>query len=64
MPDKTLFIARNDPGKQRKKIGMDRKKLGKVKDLFEQMEDDFNEFDQYINRLIKNNKKGEIRHNA
>ena len=57
MADKTLFIARNDPGKQRKK-------LGKVKDLFEQMEDDFNEFDQYINRLIKNNKKGEIRHNA
>ena len=57
MADKTLFIARNDPAKQRKKIG-------KVKDLFEQMEDDFNEFDQYINRLIKNNKKGEIKYNA
>ena len=57
MADKTLFIARNDPAKKRKKIG-------KVKDLFEQMEDDFNEFDQYINRLIKNNKKGEIKHNA
>ena len=57
MADKTLFIARNDPAKQRKK-------LGKVKDLFEQMEDDFNEFDQYINRLIKNNKKGEIKYNA
>ena len=64
MADKTLFIARNDPAKQRKKLGMDRKKIGKVKDLFEQMEDDFNEFDQYINRLIKNNKKGEIKHNA
>ena len=54
MADKTLFIARNDPAKERKKLGMDRKRLGKVKDLFEQMEDDFNEFDQYINRLIKN----------
>ena len=56
MADKTLFIARNDPGKERKKIG-------KVKDLFEQMEDDFNEFDQYINRLIKN-KGRRIKHNA
>ncbi len=64
MADKTVIILRNDPAKQRKKLGMDRKKIGKVKDLFEQMEDDFNEFDQYINRLIKNNKKGEIRHNA
>ena len=26
--------------------------------------DDFNEFDRYINRLIKNNKKGEIKYNA
>ena len=57
MADKTKMILRNDPAKNRKK-------LGKVKDLFEQMEDDFNEFDQYINRLIKNNKKGEIKHNA
>ena len=64
MANKTVIILRNDPAKQRKKLGMDRKKIGKVKDLFEQMEDDFNEFDQYINRLIKNNKKGEIRHNA
>ena len=56
MADKTLFIARNDPAKNRKKIG-------KVKDLFEQMEDDFNEFDQYINRLIKN-KGRRIKHNA
>ena len=64
MADKTVIILRNDPAKQRKKLGMDRKKIGKVKDLFEQMEDDFNEFDQYINRLIKNNKKGEIKHNA
>ena len=64
MADKPVIILRNDPAKQRKKLGMDRKKIGKVKDLFEQMEDDFNEFDQYINRLIKNNKKGEIRHNA
>ena len=57
MADKTKMILRNDPAKKRIK-------LGKVKDLFEQMEDDFNEFDQYINRLIKNNKKGEIKHNA
>ena len=33
MADKTLFIARNDPAKQRKKIG-------KVKDLFEAALDD------------------------
>jgi len=64
MADKTLFIARNDPGKQRKKLGMERKKIGKVKDLFEQMEDDFNEFDHYIKHLIKNKKKGAIKHNA
>ena len=33
MADKTLFIARNDPAKQRKK-------LGKVKDLLEAAIDD------------------------
>ena len=47
MADKTLFIARNDPAKKRKK-------LGKVKDLFEQMEDDFNDFDAYIDHVFKN----------
>ena len=56
MADKTLFIARNDPAKQRKK-------LGKVKDLFEQMEKEYNEFEHYINSIIKN-KGGEIKHNA
>ena len=40
MADKTLFIARNDPAKQRKKLGMDRKKLGKLKDLLEAAIDD------------------------
>ena len=54
MADKILFIARNDPAKQRKKLGMERKKIGKVKDLFEQMEDDFNDFDSFINHVFKN----------
>ena len=57
MADKTLFIARNDPAKERKKHG-------KVKDLFEQMEKEYNEFEHYINSIIKNNKKGEIKYNA
>ena len=63
MADKTLFIARNDPAKERKKLGMDRKKIGKVKDLFEQMEQEYDEFEHYINSIIKN-KGGEIKHNA
>jgi len=56
MPDKTVIILRNDPAKKRKK-------LGKVKDLFEQMEKEYNEFEHYINSIIKN-KGGEIKHNA
>ena len=56
MADKTLFIIKNDPAKERKK-------LGKVKDLFEQMEKEYNEFEHYINSIIKN-KEGEIKHNA
>ena len=56
MPDKTVIILRNDPAKERKK-------LGKVKDLFEQMEKEYNEFEHYINSIIKN-KGGEIKHNA
>ena len=54
--DKTKMILRNDPAKKRKK-------LGKVKDLFEQMENEYNEFEHYINSIIKN-KGGEIKHNA
>ena len=54
--DKTKMILRNDPAKKRKK-------LGKVKDLFEQMEQEYNEFEHYINSIIKN-KGGEIKHNA
>ena len=54
MADKTVMILRNDPAKNRKKLGMDRKKLGKVKDLFEQMEDDFNDFDSFIDHVFKN----------
>ena len=57
MADKTLIILRNDPAKQRKR-------LGKVKDLFEQMEKEYNEFEHYNNSIIKNNKKGEIKYNA
>ena len=38
MADKTLFIARNDPAK-------DRKKLGKVKDLLENELDDLLMYD-------------------
>ena len=57
MADKTLIIIKNDPAKERKK-------LGKVKDLFEQMENEYNEFEHYINSIIKNNKKGEIKYNA
>ena len=46
MADKTKMILRNDPAKKRIN-------LGKVKDLFEQMEDDFNEFQHYIDSIIK-----------
>ena len=65
MADKTLFIARNDPAKQRKKLGMDRKKLGKVKDLLEAAIDDAQmyEFDVAMGS-IKKIKGGEIKHNA
>ena len=58
MADKTVMILRNDPAKNRKKLGMDRKKLGKVKDLFEQMEDDFNDFDSFIDHVFKNKGRG------
>ena len=58
MADKTLFIARNDPAKQRKK-------LGKVKDLLENALDDAQmyEFDIAMGK-IKKIKGGEIKHNA
>ena len=58
MPDKTLFIARNDPAKQRKR-------LGKVKDLFEAAIDDAQmyEYDIAMGK-IKKIKGGEIKHNA
>ena len=47
MPDKTLFIARNDVAEKRKKIG-------KVKDLLDQKGDDFNEFEYYISNKENN----------
>ena len=58
MADKTLFIARNDPAKQRKR-------LGKVKDLLEAAIDDAQmyEFDIAMGK-IKKIKEGEIKHNA
>jgi len=58
MADKTLFIARNDPAK-------DRKKLGKVKDLLEAAIDDAQmyEYDIAMGK-IKKIKGGEIKHNA
>ena len=58
MPDKTLFIARNDPAKERKR-------LGKVKDLLEAAIDDAQmyEFDIAMGS-IKKIKEGEIKHNA
>ena len=63
MADKTLIILKNDPARNRKRLDMNRKKLGKVKDLFEQMEQEYDEFEHYINSIIKN-KGGEIKHNA
>ena len=58
MADKTLFIARNDPAKERKR-------LGKVKDLLEAAIDDAQmyEFDVAMG-TIKKIKGGEIKHNA
>ena len=58
MADKTLFIFRNDPAKERKR-------LGKVKDLLEAAIDDAQmyEFDIAMGS-IKKIKGGEIKHNA
>ena len=58
MADKTLFIARNDPAKERKR-------LGKVKDLLEAAIDDAQmyEFDVAMG-TIKKIKGGEIKYNA
>ena len=58
MADKTLFIARNDPARNRKRPG-------KVKDLFEAALDDAQmyEFDIAMGS-IKKIKGGEIKHNA
>ena len=65
VPDKTLFIARNDPGKERKKLGMERKKIGKVKDLLENALDDAQMYEFNIAMgTIKKIKGGEIKHNA
>ena len=63
--DKTVIILRNDPAKQRKKLGMDRKRLGKVKDLLEAAIDDAQmyEYDIAMGK-IKKIKGGEIKHNA
>jgi hypothetical protein len=58
MADKTLIILKNDPAKQRKKIG-------KVKDLLEAAIDDAQmyEYDIAMGK-IKKIKGGEIKHNA
>ena len=58
MADKTLFIARNDPAKERKR-------LGKVKDLLEAAIDDAQmyEFDVAMG-TIKKIMGGEIKQNA
>ena len=58
MADKTLFIARNDPAKERKR-------LGKVKDLLEAAIDDdqMYEYDIAMGK-IKKIKGGEIKYNA
>ena len=58
MADKTLFIARNDPAKERKR-------LGKVKDLLENAIDDAQMYEFNIAMgTIKKIKGGEIKHNA
>ena len=58
MADKTLIILKNDPAKERKR-------LGKVKDLLEAAIDDAQmyEFDVAMG-TIKKIKGGEIKHNA
>ena len=58
MADKTLFIARNDPAKERKR-------LGKVKDLLEAAIDDAQmyEYDIAMGK-IKKIKGGKIKYNA
>ena len=58
MADKTVMIFRNDPAKQRKK-------LGKVKDLLDAAIDDAQmyEYDIAMGK-IKKIKGGEIKHNA
>ena len=58
MADKTVMILRNDPAKQRRK-------LGKVKDLLEAAIDDAQmyEYDIAMGK-IKKIKEGEIKHNA
>ena len=58
MPDKTKMILRNDPAKERKR-------LGKVKDLLEAAIDDAQiyEYDIAMGK-IKKIKEGEIKHNA
>ena len=58
MADKTKIMFRNDPAKERKK-------LGKVKDLLEAAIDDAQmyEFDIAMGK-IKKIKGGEIKHNA
>ena len=58
MADKTVIILRNDPGKQRKK-------LGKVKDLLENALDDAQMYEFNIAMgTIKKIKGGVIKHNA
>ena len=58
MADKTVMILRNDPAKERKR-------LGKVKDLLEAAIDDAQmyEYEVAMGR-IKKIKEGEIKHNA
>ena len=58
MADKTVFIFRNDPARERKK-------LGKVKDLLEAAIDDAQmyEYDIAMGK-IKKIKGGEIKNNA
>ena len=58
MADKTVMILRNDPARNRKK-------LGKVKDLLEAAIDDAQmyEYDIAMGK-IKKIKGGEIKHNA
>ena len=58
MADKTVMILRNDPARNRKK-------LGKVKDLLEAAIDDAQMYEYDIAMgSIKKIKGGEIKHNA